>query len=67
MKVKAKKKGDKLVIKIKEKNKGKLHEELDVPQNKNIPSEKLEEAKENAGPAEKKRIVFAQNAKKWKK
>lgn len=65
MKIKAKQKNGKLVIKIKEKNVGKLSKELGVPQDKNIPAEKLSDAKKNANPAEKKRIVFAQNAKKW--
>ena len=67
MKVKAKKKDGKLVIKIKEKNKGKLSKELGVPEDKNIPQKKLDAAKKDATPAEKKRIVFAENAKKWKK
>ena len=67
MKVKAKKKDGKLVIKIKEKNKGKLSKELGVPEDKNIPQKKLDAAKKDTAPAEKKRIVFAENAKKWKK
>ena len=67
MKIKAKNKNGKLVIKIKEKNKGKLHEDLGVAEDKKIPTKKLEEAKKDASPAEKKRIVFAENAKKWKR
>ncbi len=54
-------------IMIKPENKGKLHKELGVPAGKKIPAKKLEAAKKNATPAEKKRIVFAENAKKWSK
>ncbi|MGH7749609.1 MAG: hypothetical protein ACREQ5_33310 [Candidatus Dormibacteria bacterium] len=54
-------------IHIKESHKGKLHAELGVAASKKIPAGKLATAKKNASPAEKKRIVFAQNAKKWKK
>lgn len=54
-------------IHIKAANKGKLHKELGVPKDKKIPAKKLEAAKKNASPAEKKRIVFAENAKKWNK
>ena len=52
-------------IHIKEKNKGKLHKELGVPEGEKIPEKKLEEAKKNASPAEMKQITFAQNSKKW--
>ena len=54
-------------IAIKPSHKGELHKELGVPQGKKIPVKKMEAAKANASPAEKKRIVFAENAKKWKK
>lgn len=54
-------------IQIKPENKGKLHKELDVPKGEKIPVKKLETAKKEAGPAEKKRIVFAENARKWGK
>jgi hypothetical protein len=54
-------------ISIKPANKGKLHSELGVPQGKKIPAGKMAAAKKDASPAEKKRIVFAQNAAKWNK
>jgi len=53
------------MIQIKKKNRGLLHENLGVPKGEKIPGAKLEAAKVNAGPALKKRIVFAENAKKW--
>ena len=59
------KKRAKARIHIKAKNKGKLHKELGVKQGEPISEEKLEKAKANASPAEKKRIVFAENARKW--
>lgn len=40
---------------------------MGVPQGQPIPTKKLEAAKANAGPAEKKQIVFAENARKWGK
>ena len=52
---------------IKPSHKGLLHKDLGVPKGKKIPEKKLEKAKKNASPAEKKRIVFAENAKKWGK
>ena len=55
------------MIKIKPQNKGKLHKELGVPQGKKISTKKLESAKKGASPAEKKRIIFAENARKWGK
>lgn len=54
-----------MAIKIKESHKGKLHEDLGVAKGKPISTERLVKAKEHAGPAEKKRIVFAENARKW--
>lgn len=52
-------------------HKGLLHEELGIPAGEKIPAGKLSEAKAEAkasgNVAEEKRIVFAQNAKKWTK
>jgi hypothetical protein len=53
-------------ISINPANKGKLHRELGVPEGEKIPAKKLEAAKKTAGPAEKKRITFAENAKRFK-
>ena len=47
--------------------KGALHKELGVSQDKDIPEKKLDSAKKDASPLEKKRIQFAENARKWKK
>jgi len=52
-------------IHIKKSHEGLLHKQLHVPEGEKIPASKLEAAKSHASPAEKKRIVFAQNAKKW--
>lgn len=52
-------------ISIKPSHVGKLHKDLGMPSYQPIPTAKLEAAKKTAGPAEKKRIVLAQNAKKW--
>ena len=52
-------------IHIKPSHKGLLHKDLGVPAGEPIPEGKMEKAKAHAGPAEKKRIVFAENAKKW--
>jgi hypothetical protein len=46
-------------------HKGELHEDLGVAKNSPIPTSKLKAAEKTAGPAEKKRIVFAENARKW--
>ncbi len=58
-------------IKIKPENKGKLRAEMGTPKGKNIPGGKLKKAEKSAKKrgdvAEEKRIVFAENAKKWKK
>jgi hypothetical protein len=54
-----------VTIKIKESHKGLLHKNLGVPQGEKIPAKKLAAAKKDASPAEKKRITFAQNAKKF--
>lgn len=52
-------------IHIKPSHKGLLHRSLGVPLNKMIPTSKLHAAAAHASPAEKKRIVFAENARKW--
>lgn len=46
-------------------HKGELHSDLGVPQGQKIPTSKLKAAEKTAGPAEKKRLVFAENARKW--
>ena len=53
-------------IHIKPSHRGLLHKNLGVPEGKPIPTSKLEKAKAGASPAEKKRITFAENARKWK-
>lgn len=55
------------MIRIKKKNRGLLHKDLGIAQDKPIPTSTLEAAKKDASPAEKKRIVFAENARKWGK
>lgn len=45
--------------------KGALHKDLGVPEGKPIPAGKLEKAAHSSDPLEKKRAVFAENAKKW--
>lgn len=52
-------------IHIKPSHKGMLHKEMGVPAGEKIPTAKLEKAKEGASPAERKRITFAENARKW--
>lgn len=54
-------------IHIKPENKGKLHKELGVPEGEKIPAKKIAAAKNSSNPAERKRAVFAANAKKWHK
>ncbi len=56
-----------MAINIKPSRKGLLHKELGVKKDAKIPTSKLESAKKNASPAEKKRIQFAENARKWNK
>ena len=56
-----------MTIRIKPSHKGELHKELGVKVGKKIPAKKLEEAKKDASPKEKKQIQFAENAKKWRK
>ena len=50
-------------IRIKKSHRGLLHKDLGVPQGQPIPGARLADAMKTASPAEKKRIVFAQNAK----
>lgn len=52
-------------IHIKPSHAGRLHEDLGIPSGQKIPTAKLERAKEGASPAERKRITFAENARKW--
>lgn len=52
-------------IHIQPSHKGLLHKELGVPEGEPIPPGKMAKAKATAGAAERKRITFAQNAKKW--
>lgn len=52
-------------IHIKPSHRGMLHRELGVPPGEKIPAAKMEAAKAHASPAERKRITFAENAKKW--
>ncbi len=44
---------------------GALHKEMGISEDKPISTKKLEKADKNAGPLEKKRITFAENARKW--
>lgn len=52
-------------INIKPSHKGLLHKDLGVPSGSKIPAKKLAAAKNSSDPAERKRAVFAANAKKW--
>ncbi len=52
-------------INIKPSHKGLLHKDLGVAADKPIPAKKLEKATNSGDPAEKKRAVFAENAKHW--
>lgn len=54
-------------IHIKPSHKGMLHVDLGVPSDKSIPSGKLASAANSSDPAERKRAIFAQNAKGWNK
>lgn len=54
-------------IKIKAANKGKLRAETGTKPGKNIPEKKLKKAENSKDPAERKRAVFAENARKWSK
>ena len=48
-------------------SKGKLHEELHVPEGKKIPSSKLKAAEHSKNPTERKRAVLAKTLKGLKK
>ena len=50
---------------IKIKHPGQLHRDMGIAQDKPISTSAMEKAKAGASPAEKKRIVFAENAKHW--
>lgn len=52
-------------IHIKKSHEGLLHKELGVSEGKKIPVKKIEKAAHSSNPAERKRAVFAENAKKW--
>lgn len=52
-------------IHIKPENKGKLHSELGVPQNKKLTSEEIDRGLHSKNPAERKRANFARNARHW--
>lgn len=56
-----------MTIKIKPSHKGLLHKDLGVAAGKPIPASKLSAARNSSNPAERKRAVFAENAKKWNK
>jgi hypothetical protein len=52
-------------IHIKPNHKGLLHKQMGIAAGKPISTAALEKEKQGASPAEKKRIVFAENARKW--
>lgn len=52
-------------IHIKKSHEGLLHKEMGIAQGKPISTSALEKEKKGASPAEKKRIVFAENARHW--
>ncbi len=52
-------------IHIKPENKGKLHAETGTPAGEKIPEKKIVKAEHSKNPAERKRAVFAENAKHW--
>ncbi len=54
-------------IEIKPSHRGLLHKDLGVSSGSKIPAEKLEKAAHSSDPAERKRAVFAENARKWNK
>jgi hypothetical protein len=54
-----------MAIKIKKNHEGLLHEDLGVKPGEPIPLSKIAGAMKNAGPKLKKRLVFAENARKW--
>ena len=54
-----------MAIHIKPSHKGLLHKELGVASGSPIPAKKLAKAAASSNPAERKRAVFAENAKHW--
>lgn len=54
-------------IKIKPSHEGMLHTDLNIRDGQPIPNDKLQAARNSNSPAERKRAVFAINAKKWNK
>ena len=52
-------------IQIKPSHVGLLHEDMGIPKTQKLSLRKLQAEKEGADPAEKKRIVFAENARKF--
>ena len=54
-----------MAIHINPNHKGLLHRDLKVKQGEPIPEKKLEKGLHSSDPAEKKRAVFAENAKHW--
>lgn len=52
-------------IHIKKSHRGLLHRDMGVPQGKKLTMGQMQRAAKNASPAEKKRIVFAENARSW--
>lgn len=52
-------------IHIKPSHKGLLHKDLGVPQDQPIPAGKLAKAEHSSDPAVRKRVTFAENAKKF--
>lgn len=62
MKVKKDKKTGKLHLHLK---KGALHKELGIKEGNKISDKELAKADKTAGPLEKKRINFAEQARKW--
>jgi len=54
-------------IHIKKSHEGLLHKDLGVKAGEKIPAKKLTAAKSSSDPAERKRAVFATNAKRWHK
>jgi hypothetical protein len=52
-------------IRIKPANRGKLHQQLGVPQAEKIPAGKLAAALHSTSETLRKRAQFAQNAKSW--
>lgn len=63
--VKKEKAKSKSPMEINPSHKGLLHKDLGVKQGAPIPEKKLEKGLHSNDPAEKKRAVFAENAKHW--